>query len=85
MTGCHFSWQLTIEQMIFKLQTYAHNDIYGHFADPEILSAAVREKTYPFEPTRDFSIRELDPNVDRAYYPRSFYHFKEDFHHLLPE
>lgn len=44
MTGCHFSWQLTIEQMIFKLQTYAHNDIYGHFADPDILSAAVREK-----------------------------------------
>lgn len=85
MAGCHFSWQLTIEEMIFKLKTYAHRDIYGHFAVPEILEKAVREKTYPFDPDRAFSIRELDPDKDRSHYPRSFYRFREDFAALLPE
>lgn len=84
MAGCHFSWQLTIDEMIFKLQTYAHKDIYGHFAVPEILEQAVRDKTYPFDPDRDFRIKELDPDIDRAYYPRSFYAFRDDFRHLLP-
>lgn len=84
MAGCHFSWQLTIDEMIFKLKTYAHKDIYGHLAVPEILEKAVREKTYPFDPDRAFFVRELDPEKDRSYYPQSFYRFREDFSALLP-
>ena len=84
MAGCHFSWQLTIEQMLFKLKTYAHNDIYGHLADREILQNAVDSKTYPFDPDRSFFIEELNPNKDRIYYPESFFTFRSDFAHLLP-
>ncbi|WP_081678688.1 hypothetical protein [Desulfocurvibacter africanus] len=86
IAGCHFSWQLTIDEMIMKLNTYAHKDIYGKFANREILEVAVRDKTYPFEPNEQFTIRELDPDnhADRCYYPQSFYSFREDFAHLLP-
>jgi hypothetical protein len=84
MAGCHFSWQLTIEQMLFKLGTYAHNDIYGHLADREVLQDAVNKKTYPFEPDRTFVIEELNPDQDRIYYPESFFEFRQDFEHLLP-
>ncbi|WP_337381778.1 hypothetical protein [Desulfovibrio sp.] len=80
--GCHFSWQLTIDQMIHKLQTYAHHDIYGHLADPQLLENAVKEKRYIFDPNRKFSIRELNPNIDRAYYPRSFYRIRNIFEQL---
>lgn len=80
--GCHFSWQLTMEQMVHKLQTYAHNDIYGHLADPKLLEDAVKKKLYIFDPTRKFTIRELTPDVDRAYYPRSFYRIRNLFEHL---
>lgn len=84
MAGCHFSWQLTIEQMLFKLKTYAHNDIYGHLADREILQHAVDNKIYPFDPDRTFVIEELNPDKDRIYYPESFFIFLSDFKDLLP-
>jgi len=82
--GAHFSWQLTIEQMVNKLMTYAHRDLYGHLAQHDILEAAVREKRYPFDPDRPFNIRELDPQADAAYYPQSFFEYISEFRHLLP-
>ena len=84
MAGCHFSWQLTVDQMLFKLKTYAHNDIYGHLADQKILQDAIDNKTYPFEPGRSFVIEELNPDRERIYYPDSFFTFRSDFVHLLP-
>lgn len=84
MAGCHFSWQLTIEQMLFKLKTYAHNDIYGHLADRIVLQDAVDKKKYPFDPDRPFVIDELSPDNDQIYYPESFFTFRSDFDHLLP-
>lgn len=84
MAGCHFSWQLTIEQMLFKLKTYAHNDIYGHLADRKVLQDAVDKKKYPFDPDRHFVIDELSPDNDQIYYPESFFIFRSDFDHLLP-
>lgn len=83
LCGAHFSWQLTIEQMVHKLQTYAHRDLYGHLAQHDILEAAVREKRYPFEPNRPFNIRELDPQADAVYYPKAFFEYHADFRHLL--
>lgn len=83
MAGCHFSWQLTVKEMLFKLRTYAHKDIYGKFADESILSAAILEKKYPFEPNISFTIQELDVISNRSYYPQSFYVFKKDFENLL--
>lgn len=84
MCGAHFSWQLTIDQMVHKLRTYAHRDLYGHLAKHDVLEAAVREKRYPFEPDRPFNIRELDLQADAAYYPASFFEDIADFRHLLP-
>lgn len=84
MSGCHFSWQMTLDEMIHKLNTYAHKDIYGHFANREILRDAVSRKIYPFDPEEPFTIRELNPDTDRAWYPESFYVFRDDFAHLLP-
>jgi hypothetical protein len=82
--GAHFSWQLTIDQMVHKLRTYAHRDLYGHLAKHDVLEAAVREKRYPFEPDRPFNIRELDLQADAAYYPASFFEYIADFRQLLP-
>lgn len=84
MAGCHFSWQLTLDEMIYKLNTYAHKDIYGHFADKEILRDAVARKKYPFEPNEPFTIEELQPEKDNMYYPKSFYTLEKSFSYLLP-
>lgn len=78
MAGCHFSWQLTTEEMLYKLKTYAHHAIYGSFADPAILEKAVREKTYPFEPNRPFHIVEVDPDKDDWLYPPSLHAVQKD-------
>lgn len=84
IAGCHFSWQLTLDQMIYKLNTYAHKDIYGHFADKEILRDAVTRKIYPFKPDTPFTIQELNSERDKSYYPESFFVFQKEFAHLLP-
>ena len=70
--------------MLFKLKTYAHNDIYGHLADRIVLQDAVDKKKYPFDPDRPFVIDELSPDNDQIYYPESFFTFRSDFDHLLP-
>jgi Glycosyltransferase family 17 len=68
--GVHFSWIMDIEDMVKKLKRYAHNDIYGHFADAEILTRAVIEKKYIFDPNVKFEIVELA--YDSPIYPKSF-------------
>ena len=85
MSGCHFTWQLTIEEMLQKLQTYGHHAIYGHLADEQILKDAVENKKYPFEPKRPFHIVEVDPKKTKYLYPKSFYLLKDKFVNLLPE
>lgn len=74
IVGCHFSWQLTITEMIEKLSNYAHAADYGHLAKREILVDAVRNKKYPFNPSVDFRIREIDFDHNPEFYPE---HFKD--------
>jgi Glycosyltransferase family 17 len=81
--GCHFSWCLTIDEMIHKLKVYGHADIYGHFAKREILEDAVENKKYPFEPDKLFDIRVLDLDRDRDYYPKSIYSMLDEFNYLI--
>lgn len=83
--GCHFSWQLSIDEMLTKLHSYAHRDKYPHLMNREALLAAVVNKAYPFDPDRPFFVKELDIEVSRSYYPRSFYRYLKDFRHLLPD
>lgn len=77
--GCHFSWCLTVDEMIAKLSTYAHNTEYGDLAKKEVLENAVKNKTYPFDPSVDFQIRVLDIYKDRKYYPEKIYDMLGEF------
>lgn len=83
--GCHFSWCLTIDEMIDKLGRYIHADIYGHFAKREILENAVKNKKYPFEPEEKFDICILDLEKNRNYYPQSIYSMMNEFNYLIGE
>ena len=81
--GCHFSWQLTIDEMIWKLKNYGHSDLYGHLAKKSILEKAIENKTYPFDPKVEFDIKGLDILKDKKYYPRSIYSMLNEFSYLL--
>ena len=54
VVGCHFSWQLTIDEMIKKLHSYAHAADYAYLANYKILKDAVENKKYPFDKSREF-------------------------------
>ncbi len=81
--GCHFSWCLSIEEMIKKLGYYSHHQDYGHLARREILEKAVAEKTYPFDPKVPFRVRVLDLKKDRQYFPAALYGQLDDFKGLI--
>lgn len=85
MVGCHFSWQLTIDEMIDKLRNYAHAKDYGHLAKRDVLADAVKNKKYPFEPDREFVIEEVNCIKNKEYYPDTFADFYEDFKYLLED
>lgn len=81
--GCHFSWVLTVNDMIRKLSNYAHNDIYGKFADKDVLIDAIKNKKYPFDPDRPFTINVIDSMTDRQYYPDTYKDVKQEFDSLI--
>lgn len=83
VAGCHFSWCLTIDDMITKLGMYAHHSDYGHLAKREILEEAVRNRTYPFDLSVDFRIKVLDIYKDRKYYPRELYNMLDEFQEVM--
>jgi len=85
IVGCHFSWCLTIDEMIQKLNMYAHHHDYSHLAKKEILEEAIKKKTYPFDPDRDFRIKVLDISKDKMYYPKSIYNMLNEFEQLIGE
>lgn len=57
--GCHFSWCMSIDDMIYKLNTYAHVK-YKPFANREVLSNAINTKIYPFDLNKPFTIKEVE-------------------------
>jgi hypothetical protein len=61
--GCHFSWCMTPEEMVYKLHTYSHPR-YRFCADRALLEKAIENKEYPFDPNVDFNIRELKLDDD---------------------
>lgn len=81
--GCHFSWNLTIDEMIDKLKNYAHSSDYGHLANATILKNAVKNKKYPFEPDRSFTIKTVDYRSHPEYYPDCFGKYYSEFEYLL--
>jgi hypothetical protein len=85
VAGCHFSWQLTVDEMVSKLQAYGHNADYAHLANKELLANAVATKTYPFEPERPFTIVELSRAQSRELYPEALWSHVDELAYLLPE
>lgn len=77
--GCHFSWQLTVQQMINKLKNYAHSPEYLHLANEEILKDAIENLKYPFDTERPFTIRILDERSSRSFLPNSFFLIRHRF------
>ena len=59
--GCHFSWCMTPQEMVYKLYTYSHPR-YRFCANEELLKEAIENKTYPFDVGVDFKIKELEMN-----------------------
>lgn len=83
IVGAHYSWCMTVDEMIKKLQVYSHHYDYRHLADRHLLEQAIREKTYPFESSRRFKIRVLDMFSERDYYPRTIYTMLDEFSALI--
>jgi len=81
--GCHFSWCMSVDEMLEKMKVYSHHYDYRYLAKREILEEAIKHKTYPFAPERDFRIRVLDVHEDKQYYPESIYTMLDDFAHLI--
>jgi len=71
IVGCHFSWCMPIRDLLVKMKNYAHAPAVSHLATREILEKAIITKTYPFDPNREFIIKELDYSKDSHYYPPS--------------
>jgi hypothetical protein len=83
--GCHFSWCMSADEMVKKIELYAHHHDYQHLSKRDILEEAIKHKTYPFDPNRDFRIRILDMHKDKQYFPKSIYTILDDFVHLIAE
>jgi len=81
--GCHFSWCLTVPEMIEKIQAYAHQSNFVHLAKADILEAAVKNKQYPFDPKVNFKIKVLDIQQEQKYYPAAIYNQLDSFKNLL--
>jgi len=79
--GCHFSWCMKPEDMLYKLDTYSH-PIYRNCADINILTDAIKNKKYPFDPKIKFEIKEI--TLDNDILPKSlrsnfFNDFRNEF------
>lgn len=61
--GCHFSWCMSPEEMVYKLHTYSHPK-YRFCANKELLEEAIKNKIYPFDLTEKFEIEELEYSSD---------------------
>lgn len=82
--GCHFSWHLSAEEMVVKLRNYSHAQDYKSFANIELLSAALRSRTYPFDPNVEFSIRELNWEEFELLVPEGLLKELPAISHMLP-
>ena len=71
--GSHYSWCISIEEMVQKIRNYAHQEQYAHLAEYETMKSAVENKEYPFDKNREFDIKVIDLSHDRKLFPKSMY------------
>jgi hypothetical protein len=79
--GCHFSWCMTVNEMLNKMECYSHPE-YRFCAKREILEDAIKNKKYPFNSRDSFDIKEID--FDRnILIPNKMKEYKDDFSNLI--
>lgn len=81
--GCHFSWCLSVDEMIAKLNIYGHHQDYGHLAKQDVLQDAIDNKKYPFDLKTDFKIKVLNLEANKKYFPNSIYKMLDSFNGLI--
>lgn len=62
--GCHMSWVMPVDLMVKKCFKTAHTR-YKHLANKELLTKAIEDKKYIFDPKRKFNIDELKLDDNR--------------------
>lgn len=63
IVGTHFSWCMTIDEMLHKMDCYSHPQ-YRYLKNREILEDAVKNKKYPFNKKIKFDIEIID--IDKS-------------------
>lgn len=81
--GSHYSWCISLEEMVEKVKNYAHQEQYSHLANIDSMKDAVKNKKYPFDPTRKFDIEVLDIKQDKHLFPASLYQNLKIFDELI--
>jgi|AntAceMinimDraft_12_1070368.scaffolds.fasta_scaffold10990_2 hypothetical protein len=78
--GVHFSWCLPLKAMENKLKTYSHAPEFSGFAVTKVLEAAIKDRSYPFDPLRPFDLKNIEDPGEVL--PASFWQYE---HLIAPE
>lgn len=78
--GCHFSWCMSVPEMVDKMKRFSHAQDYPELADPAKMQEAVDRRTYPFEPDRRFKIETVDLFKQRDLFPAALFDMLDRFH-----
>lgn len=75
VSGCHFSWCIPYEEMLTKVQNFAHSFEYGSrkLSARELLDKSIREKTYFL---REPPIKLVDEINPEKYWPNGYIKIK---------
>lgn len=76
--GWHFSWCLTVDQMLEKLSRYSHAIEFAAFRDRATLEQARTSNSYVFDSERSFSTRWLSEDKMQAMMPASYWEFRHE-------
>jgi len=74
--GCHFSWVMDIEEMMYKSQVYSHPK-YRPWATKEAFTRAIREKDLFHPDHRKMNIKTLPFSPEIDLYPRKIFENSE--------
>jgi len=80
--GSHYSWCISIDEMVSKINNYAHQEQFAHLANYETMKNAVEDKIYPFD-DRKFKINVIDIDTKKEYFPKSIYKQLNEFKELI--
>ena len=80
--GIHFNWHLTPEEIVIKLNTYAHKNLYSKYADIELIRSAINNAEYPFD-NREIIIKKVNFLNDPEYFPVCINKHIDKFNYLV--